>query len=469
MNPKRTNGSGSGELGPEKVRRLLERALALSRADEAEVVFTGAEEVLTRFAHNHIHQNVAEADATVEVRAAFGARVGTATTNDLSPAGLERVVETACELARHLPENPHWPGLPEPQAYPNVPVAFDESVAVLCRDPLARAEAMAAVCAEARALGVLASGSYSAARYEQAILNSRGLWAYAPSTQVDVTLVYEQPEVPASAYAHATGWRLAQIDLEALKQQALAQARAARPPRSVSPGEYPVVLEPYAVLVLLEALIDDGMGALAVQEERSWMNHRFGERCMSPLISIVDDAFDADGFPRAFDCEGMPKQRVNIVDAGRPLSPVYDRVTAAREPGRTSTGHAQPYDDEDWDGPAPENLALAPGAQTVEEMIRNVERGLLIARFWYVRQTASHNAAATGTTRDGVWWIERGERAYPVNNLRFDQELVTALRDVRGVGRHLHTLSGFYGVHRVPALALESFRFVGNGSLGAGG
>ncbi|MGQ0602411.1 MAG: metallopeptidase TldD-related protein, partial [Anaerolineales bacterium] len=183
--------------------------------------------------------------------------------------------------------------------------------------------------------------------------------------------------------------------------------------------------------------------------------------CMAASLSITDDALNAAGFPRAFDCEGMPKQPVSIVRAGVPLTPVYDRATAARESGRASTGHAQPYDDEDWDGPAPENLVIAPGEQTVEDLINLVERGLYISRFWYVRQTSSHNAAATGTTRDGVWWIERGELAYPVRNLRFDQELVTALRHVRGVGRDLHTLSGFYGVHRVPALALDSFRFIG--------
>jgi predicted Zn-dependent protease len=263
----------------------------------------------------------------------------------------------------------------------------------------------------------------------------------------------------ASAYAHAAGWRLAQIDFEALTRKAIGQALRSRNPRRVRAGEYPVALEPYAVLTLIEAMIEDGMGALAVQEGRSWMNGRIGRPCLSPQISIFDDALDPEGRPRAFDCEGVPKQRVRIVADGVPTSPVYDRVTAAREPGRASTGHAQPYDDE-WDGPLPENLSLAPGDMTLEDMIRAVERGLYISRFWYVRETTPHNAGVTGTTRDGVWWIERGELAYPVTNLRFDQEMMDALRRVRGVGRERATLSGLYGVHRLPALALESFRFI---------
>lgn len=450
--------------GPASIRRLLERALALSEADETEVVYSAADEALTRFAHNAIHQNVAERDASLEVRAVLGTRLGAATTNDLSDAGLERAVRTACGLARHVPENPEWPGLPLPQPYPETSPAYDERVAALCADPLARARVIADLGEAARAAGLRASGSYSAATSEFALLNSRGLFAYAPSTQVDLTYVVEQEEPRASAYAHASGWRLEQIDFDALQRRALAQAQTRRAARTLPPGEYPVVLEPYAVLVLLEAMIEDGMGALAVQEERSWMHGRFGEQCLSPLISITDDAFDPAGFPRAFDCEGVPKQRVQIVQQGVPVSPVYDRVTAAAEPGKTSTGHAQPYDDEDWDGPAPENLVVTPGQQSVEELIAGVDRGLYINRFWYVRQTSSHNAAATGTTRDGVWWIERGELAYPVTNLRFDQELVTALRGARGVGRELRTLSGFYGLHRVPPLSLENFRFIANSS-----
>jgi predicted Zn-dependent protease len=191
------------------------------------------------------------------------------------------------------------------------------------------------------------------------------------------------------------------------------------------------------------------------------MNARLGRRCLAAPLTIWDDAFDPAGLPRAFDCEGVPKRRVPIVLAGVPTSPVYDRLTAAREVGRTSTGHAQPYDVEDWDGPLPENLVVAPGDQTVEAMIAGVTKGLYVTRFWYVNLVSPHDCAVTGTTRDGVWWIENGELAYPAENLRFDQALVDALAGIRGLGRELHTVAGYFGgVHRVPAMALESFRFI---------
>lgn len=203
------------------------------------------------------------------------------------------------------------------------------------------------------------------------------------------------------------------------------------------------------------------MGALPVQEERSWMNGRLGQRCLSPLLTILDDAYDPRGVPQAFDCEGVPKQRVPIVVQGAPISPVYDRQTAARETDRASTGHAQPFDEEDWDGPLPENLSVAPGDLSVDEMIASLDRGLYVTRLWYVNLLSPHDCTVTGTTRDGVWWIEHGELAYPVENLRFDQSLVEALTSISGVGRERRTVAGFFGgAHQVPAVALDHFRFV---------
>jgi PmbA protein len=458
-------GNWPGLLGAPATRALLEQILRLSPADETEVAFETETAALTRFAQNVIHQNVAEVQASLEVRVVFSRRVGTASTNDLSPVGLERALAEACALARHVPEQADWPGLAVPldvpagAARPKPVLAFDDAVAGL--SPAARAQPVLDVCHLAQREKLLASGAFSTSHGESAVLNSHGLFAYAPATQVDLTFVVEQPEERASSYAHAAGWKLSQVGADGLAAGAVSRAQASRQPRPVPDGEYPVVLEPYAFVTLLEALSEAGMGALSVQEERSWMNGRLGHRCLSPQITILDDAYDPRGLPQAFDCEGMAKQRVPIVVQGAPISPVYDRLTAARDGGRASTGHAQPFDEEDWDGPLPENLSVAPGDQTVDEMIAGIDRGLYVTRLWYVNLLSPHDCTVTGTTRDGVWRIERGELAYPVENLRFDQSLLDALANVRAVGRERRTLAGFFGgVHQVPALALDHFRFV---------
>jgi len=133
-------------IGRLQIEMLLKRVLSLSSAGETEAVLLGLDEQLTRFANNTIHQNVAESNRYVVVRAVLGKRVGVGATNDLTDGGLERVVETAIAAAKLQPENPDFPGLPAPVALPEV-VAFDETTAGY--SPIERARAVSAVCRRA--------------------------------------------------------------------------------------------------------------------------------------------------------------------------------------------------------------------------------------------------------------------------------------------------------------------------------
>src|SRR5258708_39352740 len=116
---KHSVGDWPGLLGAPATRALLEQALRLSSADETEVSLETETAALTRFAHNVIHQNVAEADANLEVRVVVGRRLGAASTNDISRAGLERAMADACALARQLPQQTDSPGLAEPHSTPH--------------------------------------------------------------------------------------------------------------------------------------------------------------------------------------------------------------------------------------------------------------------------------------------------------------------------------------------------------------
>ena len=99
------------------------------------------------------------------------------------------------------------------------------------------------------------------------------------------------------------------------------------------------MLEEYAVVDLLDMLGYLGFSALAVQEERSFVEP--GKRIGSDLVTIVDDGARSAGLPLWFDFEGVAKQRVALVEAGVCRGVVYDAQTAARA-GVQSTGHGLP-------------------------------------------------------------------------------------------------------------------------------
>ncbi|HID06242.1 MAG TPA: TldD/PmbA family protein, partial [Armatimonadetes bacterium] len=215
-----------------------------------------------------------------------------------------------------------------------------------------------------------------------------------------------------------------------------------------------VVLEEEAVATLLMMLAYMGLGARAVQEGRSFMCERFGERIMSECVTIYDDALNTEGLPQPFDYEGVPKQKVVCIESGVAKAVVYDTYTAARE-GKQSTGHALPQPNP-W-GPYPTNLFMSTGELTLEEMISTTERGLLITRFHYVNPVHPKRTVITGMTRDGTFLIEDGRVTHGVRNLRFTQSILDALSCVDAISRTRKLCDSTVA----PAVKVNQFAFTG--------
>ncbi|MDP2952274.1 MAG: DNA gyrase modulator, partial [Chloroflexota bacterium] len=86
-------------LDEARVKRLLERVLGYSTAQQTEVALTISDAAVTRFANSYIHQNVAESGAWLSVRAVMGKKIGMASTDSLKEASLKEAALRACRLA----------------------------------------------------------------------------------------------------------------------------------------------------------------------------------------------------------------------------------------------------------------------------------------------------------------------------------------------------------------------------------
>jgi len=415
-------------LGNDFVKERINRALELSESDETQVVLLAQDQALTRFANNIIHQNVSESNGVVTITAVLGQRTGMASTNDLSDDGLSKTAAVALSHAKSSHEDPHFPGLPDPQEVEPVK-AYDEETAAC--DPVVRAKAVGLICAQAKEQGLTAYGAFSTATAEAAVANSNGLSTYHHGTRaiLQTTIAGDN----GSSMSESSNWRVSQIDASLVGKAAIERALKAQNPRAVEPGRFDVVLGPYAVMDIVNNLNWTGISAKNVQEGGSWMVGRLGKQAMSPKISIWDDGRDPAGAPLPFDFEGVPRSKVSVVDGGVVRGPVYDRYTAAKD-GAKTTGHASPPDFLWFSGPVALHLFMASGDTSQEEMIRSTKKGLYINRFWYTRTVHPRDCVITGMTRDGVWMIEEGELSYPVKDLRFTQSYIEALANVISVG-----------------------------------
>jgi len=441
-------------FGEPAARRLVEQALRFAQpGTQVEVVLLAHESALTRFANNEIHQHVAERDVEVHVRVAAGKRVGAAAANGADDETLRRTVERATTAAALQPENPDFPGFPGPYHPPAGAAACIEST--LAATPEARAEKVAVICRRAADARLVAAGACSTGVRELAVANSLGTFGYHVGTHARLLAVMASDS--SSGYSLRQGAAFEAADAEAVAAEALEKAERGRNPQDLEPGEYDVVLEPYAAEDVVRFVASLGLQGRAVLEKTSFATGRLGQRLLSEQVTLIDDPLDPAGFVQPFDFEGVPKRRLTLVNRGVVEAVTYDSLTAAKA-GAQTTGHALLGGA--VMGPIATHLQLQPGALDRTHLLGTIDRGLLVTRFWYTRTVHPLSVTVTGMTRDSTFLIERGEITRPVKNLRFTQSYVEALSRVIGVGAE-PLLAGESSPILTPALAIRAFRFTG--------
>ena len=446
----------SGPLWTEpELRRICDLALRGTDGDQAEALVIASTNGLTRFANNIVHQNVASREAVLQVRVVVGKRVGMVVTNDLGEDGIARAARGASEVARAVPEDPEHIGLAGARPIPPSPSAFVDATA--SATPLDRATRVQRLLRAARERKMTAAGYLSTTASEVAVANSEGVWAYAPSTVASMETVVTGEA--GTAWAERNARDIGEVDVDAVTREAIEKCAAAQRPRDLAPGTYEVVLEPYAVADIVQFL-GSALTGESVEEGRSFVGGRTGQKVTGD-VTLVDDPFDPASVPMAFDYQGQPAQRVTLIERGVARAVVYDRQTARRA-GAQPTGHAVPPNP--FAKSSAMHVRMEPGTNTRDELIRGVERGVLVTRFHYTRWVHQLRTVVTGMTRDGTFLIEKGEIAHPVKNFRFTQSYHGALEGVLGIGKDLHLFAAgefSFGARRVPALRLAEFAFTG--------
>ncbi|MDI7246151.1 MAG: TldD/PmbA family protein [Bacillota bacterium] len=434
--------------------RVADIVLNTSRADQVEVAVETADTYLTRFANSEIHQNTGEHTTEVVVRSVFGQKVGVASTTSLDRGAVEETVRRAEDIAKLQPENPGFPGLPGPAEYGAADGYCEETAAC---SPEQRAAGVAEICGLAVKNGLVASGSFSTAAREAMVANSRGLLAEMRFTRANLLTV--AMSTTGSGYGEQFSVCVGDIDPRQVAEEAVEGCLADAEPGDVEPGEYEAIFEEYAVADMIQMLAYMGLGALAFQEGRSFMSGNIGQKITGGNITIWDDGLDPAGVPLPFDVEGVPKQKVVLIEGGVARGVVYDSYTAARE-GKQSTGHAiSPLPSA---GPFAVNLFMAGGDSSLEEMIAATKRGIYVKRLHYTNPVHPVKSLLTGMTRDGTFLVENGRIVRPVKNLRFTESILGALGSAELVSRETKLLPLYsLGGVRAPAVKVNRFTFTG--------
>lgn len=446
---------------------IFNRIKRHSTADEVELLCYGGKSALTRFANNIIHQNVAEENYLVSVRTVFGGRTARATTNKLDDESLKRVVQASESLAKVQHPDPDLLPMPDASESARVTRAFPSRhfAETAALTPELRAEGVKKIVSVAGRHKLTTAGIFSSAEWVEGIFNSRGLsnWHTHTSSEISITMLAGD----SSGWQKANYPDVSQQDPATLAETAARKTIESAAPREIPPGKYTVILEPPAVLDMVGFMFFD-FGGLSILDQRSFLNNRVGSQIFGPNINVWDDAAHLLQAGSPFDGEGMPRQRVQLIENGVVKRLVHARATAekvkhsefANKVGPVeATGHGFSLPNEM--GEAPMNIVFGAPAdpETVDQMIASTERGVLVTRLWYIREVDPYEKILTGMTRDGTFYVEDGKVRHGILNFRFNESLLHMLSNVEAMGSPVRA-SGEEAFDMVaPPMKVKDFNF----------
>lgn len=422
----------------DEIQNLLQTALGHVPFGEAEATFEHEKLLATRFGENAITQNTTAVTERVTIDVIHDGRRGSAGTSDLGDAGLAAAALGAANIARHAPPDPEHVALPGPQTYPATPPAFFADTDAIAPEQVAADVGI--VVARAREAGYAASGLFQAASRANAIANTHGLFGHHARTSVDYSTTVHGPN--GSGKAEQARDSHARLDVEHLARTAVANAALAQDPQPLPPGDYSVIFEPLAVGELL-AFLAFTLSARDADEGTTPFAGTLDTRLFSDKVTLSLRLDDPDLPARPFGDAGLALRPTTWFERGVVRRLFHNRYWAARQ-GETPDAGLWP-------------VFMAGEDRSVDDLVRDCPRGLLVKNLWYIRFVDRRSLMLTGMTRDGVFLIEDGAIRHPVKNLRWNESPITFLQNVVGLSRPERV--GGWIPAMLPAVWSEAFTF----------
>ena len=433
-------------LNRDEAQALLKKVIAYSKADECEAGLNGSEGGNVRYARNAISTSGDISTMNLVVTSSFGKKSGTATINEFDDASLEKVVRRAEELAQLAPENPEYMPLNGPATFKDSKTYIDATAGMT---PDSRAEAVAKSINVAKEAKLEAAGYIENTTGFNAIMNSKGLFAYNTDTDVIFSVTTRNAEGTGSGYA-ARGFNdVSKLDTYTATKYAAAKANGSASAKAIEPGKYTVILEPVAGVYMLENMFR--FDARSADEGRSFLSkpgggNRLGEKLVDEKVTIYSDPFNAELPAGTWNRDGFPLEKTTWIDKGVVKNLSYSQYWAKQK-------NAKPM-------PGPANIIMEGGTQSLDDMIKSTERGILVSRLWYIRMVDPQTLLLTGLTRDGTFYIENGKIKYPVKNFRFNESPVIMLNNVEALGKPERSISvESYRSYLIPPMKIRDFTF----------
>ena len=410
-------------LNQDEAKRICDRVIGFSKADECRVVINGARTGNIRYAQNSVSTAGLNEDMQLTVSVAFGRRQGTVTLNEFDDKSLERAVRRAEDVARLAPENPEFMPAIGKQVY-KASNTFVKSTAAI--DPEFRADVASHSIVAGRKNKLLTAGYFVDNTGFETIANSNGVFAHQEYTDLSFTCTARTEDGRGSGWVTRSANDARRFDPREASAVAIEKALRSVDAKALEPGRYTVILEPAATSELIGRMLGQ-MDARRADEGRSFLSrkgggNRLGEKLFDEQVNVWADPWDKDVPVRPWDTQSMlPRERTDIIKNGRIVSLDYSLFWANKQKARAIGRHG--------------NMIMAGGTKSLEEMVASTKKGIVVTRTWYIRSVDPQSLLLTGLTRDGTFYVENGKIKHPVKNFRFNESPVSMLNNLEEMGK----------------------------------
>ena len=431
---------------PAECQRYAERMVNLAReagADGAEVLVRDGRELEVKVRLGETELIKEAGSRGLGLRVLKDHRAALTYTSDFSDAGLAKLARDTVELAL-LAEPEPLADLPAPEELarevPELALWDDAVPEIEVADAIRRARVgeAAALKLDGRVTnseGAIFGRAVGASAFASSAGFSGGYRGTNVSFSVEPLCDDADGKKRNGVYWTASRYASGLLDPEAVGLEAARRTLAKLGARKVPTCDVPVVFSPDAGRGLVGQLAGVASGG-AVWRRSTYLAERLNTPVASALVDIVDDPL----LPRApgsrpYDGEGLAS-RTNVLVAAGTLRTFLCDVYSARKLGRRSTGSAGRGV---GGGPhvSTSNLILRPGKTPAAEL-EHLPRGLYVTElmgFGFNPVTGDYSQGAQG------FWIENGERAYPVTEITISANFDELWKGVDAIGSDLDTRS----------------------------
>lgn len=434
-------------LSKDEAEQILKKVIGFSKADGISATLNGNDGGNIRFARNSVSTSGEDSNVSLGVNSYYGKKSGTATINEFDDVSLEKCVRRAEELAQLAPENPEFMEPLGQQTYGGESKTWSESTAKIT--PEYRAQVAADSIEPASKKDITAAGFLEDNRGFSALANSKGLFAYNKATSVNFTVTMRTNDGTGSGWAAGTNNDVSKIKPAESSGVAIEKALLSRNAKALEPGKYTVILEASAAADLVRLMLN--MNARQADEGRSFYakkggGTKLGEKIVDERVNIYTDPWN-DAVPSSpWSGDGQARKKMDLIKNGVVSNLFYDRYWASQK-------NVQPV-------PFAGNAIMEGGTASVEDMIKDTKKGVLVTRFWYIRPVDPQTLLFTGLTRDGTFYIENGKIKNPIKNFRFNESPIIMLNNLETLGKPERVVTSEGNPNGyIPAMKIRDFTF----------